>query len=294
MGNETDAGFDLQILLKSGDLDIRGKAARDVSVAKYFGLLSEFLDQSPRMAEIFAHIAAGNNGSNDVQILKACRDSLEGIGCKKFMPAIGEIISAKNRDDRESASAFAKTILEDFDKFCTRLRSAKKSGKPGIPSDNPDADNPANDNAKPPYGKQTLKKVLELLDQEEATRKLRILAVDDAPVTLKIISSVLGNDYKVYGMTDPRMLEAFLRQITPELFILDYKMPELSGFDLVPIIRSFEDHKTTPIIFLTSMGTMDHISAAVKLGACDFIVKPFNAEILKEKVAKHIIRKVNF
>ena len=87
------------------------------------------------------------------------------------------------------------------------------------------------------------------------------------------------------------MVEKFLQQITPELFLLDYKMPELSGFDLIPIIRSFEAHKDTPIIFLTSMATAEYVTNAFALGACDYIVKPFQGKQLREKINKHIVRK---
>jgi len=73
--------------------------------------------------------------------------------------------------------------------------------------------------------------------------------------------------------------------------LLDYKMPELNGFELVPIIRSFEEHKDTPIIFLTSMGTKGNISVAAMLGAVDFVVKPFDSDTLHEKIAKHIVKK---
>jgi len=124
-------------------------------------------------------------------------------------------------------------------------------------------------------------------DSEEAARKPQILAVDDTPVMLRTISSTL-NDYDVFTLSDPLLVEKYLRQIKPDLILLDYKMPGLNGFDLVPIIRSIEEHKNTPIIFLTSMGTNDNIVTAATLGACDFIVKPFKAEILREKVAKHI------
>jgi putative two-component system response regulator len=65
-------------------------------------------------------------------------------------------------------------------------------------------------------------------------------------------------------------------------------MPGLNGFELVPIIRNFDKHKDTPIIFLTSEGTIDNVTAALALGACDFTVKPFNPEVLREKIAKHI------
>jgi putative two-component system response regulator len=111
---------------------------------------------------------------------------------------------------------------------------------------------------------------------------------------LKTITSALGADYKVYTLSDPMMVEKFLQQVTPELFLLDYKMPGLNGFDLIPIIRNFDEHKDTPIVFLTSMGTSDNVSAAAMLGACDFIVKPFQGNVLREKIAKYIVRKKLF
>jgi DNA-binding response OmpR family regulator len=71
-------------------------------------------------------------------------------------------------------------------------------------------------------------------------------------------------------------------------------MPDINGFELIPIIRSYAEHKDTPVIFLTSIGTIDNVTAAIALGASDFIVKPFNPESLREKVSKHIVRKKLF
>jgi DNA-binding response OmpR family regulator len=135
---------------------------------------------------------------------------------------------------------------------------------------------------------------LKYLDEEEANRKLIILAVDDSPVILKSVSSVLGNEYKVYTLPKPTMLEKLLTQITPELFLLDYKMPELSGCELIPIIRSFDEHKDTPIIFLTSEGTLENVTAALALGASDFVVKPFQVDVLRERIRSYIVRKKTF
>jgi DNA-binding response OmpR family regulator len=119
-----------------------------------------------------------------------------------------------------------------------------------------------------------------------ADEKLCILAVDDAPDVLQSIYFMLHDEYKVYTLPKPKMLENFLKKVKPDLFLLDYKMPELSGFDLVPIIRRFAEHKNTPIIFVTSEGTIDNLSVAIALGACDFIVKPFEPKVLCEKIAK--------
>jgi putative two-component system response regulator len=140
-------------------------------------------------------------------------------------------------------------------------------------------------------GGQPLKEVVQQVDNAEATRKMRILAVDDSPSTLKTIISSLKDRYKVFTLSNPTQVKRFLQQVTPELCLLDYKMPELNGFELVPIIRSFEEHKDTPIIFLTSLGTKGNISVAAMLGAVDFVVKPFDSDTLHEKIAKHIVKK---
>ncbi|MCL2010474.1 MAG: response regulator [Synergistaceae bacterium] len=123
---------------------------------------------------------------------------------------------------------------------------------------------------------------------KETFSKPLILAIDDAVIMLETIIAALGTDYKVYGMADPMKLEKVLQNLTPDLFLLDYNMPGRGGPELVPVIRSFEKHKDTPIIFVTSMRTFDHLSAAVALGACDFVAKPIKPDILREKVAKHI------
>jgi len=118
-----------------------------------------------------------------------------------------------------------------------------------------------------------------------------IISVDDSPVILNMVSSVLSGEYKVFTLSKPSELERILGKIQPDLFLLDYKMPESTGFDLIPVIRGFKEHKSTPIIFLTSEGTIDNLTAAVALGASDFIVKPFNPDVLREKISKHIVPK---
>ena len=116
-----------------------------------------------------------------------------------------------------------------------------------------------------------------------------ILAIDDAPDILKMVSLILQDIYKVYTLSEPGKLKDLLGSITPNLFLLDYRMPEISGFDLIPVIRGFPQHKNTPIIFLTSEKTTDCFTEALRLGACDFVLKPIKVEVLREKVAKHII-----
>ena len=299
MGDDNSRSFDLPSLLRSDDLDIRRVVKNNSSLQaeEYYKLLLKFTDYAPQATDTLSRIAALEGDENDFRSLAHIKIMLKEIGCRKLVPVVDDIINAGKRGHNQFAADSAKKFSGELNELCTYIMAAERTGKPetitGVLGEDGE-DDPAEENLSASSGTQSLKVLLSLLDFEEATRKLRILAVDDAPVMLKTISTVLGSEYKVYGMTNPALLEKFLRQITPELFLLDYKMPEISGFDLVPIIRSFAEHKNTPIIFLTSMGTPDHVSAALTLGAVDFIVKPFQGNILREKVAKHIVRKKLF
>ena len=99
---------------------------------------------------------------------------------------------------------------------------------------------------------------------------------------------MLRDNYKVYTLPKPEKVEKLLQDITPDMFLVDYKMPTMSGFELITIIRKLPGHKDTPIIFLTSEGTIDNINTAIELGACDFIAKPFEMDVLRSKIERHI------
>ena len=125
-------------------------------------------------------------------------------------------------------------------------------------------------------------------DEKPNDEKLIILAVDDAPDILRAIHSMLRDKYKVYTLPKPEKVEKLLQDITPHMFLVDYKMPTMSGFDLITIIRKHPDHVDTPIIFLTSEGTIDNINTAIELGACNFIAKPFKMDVLRGKIERHM------
>jgi len=115
-----------------------------------------------------------------------------------------------------------------------------------------------------------------------------ILAIDNNPSILKSIKSMFDGQYRVYLLQDPQKLKTVLKRLTPDLFILEFATPEISDFESIPIIRAFCEHKETPIVLLTSAGTIDDISAAVSLGASDYIEKPIDEELLREKAASHL------
>ena len=132
------------------------------------------------------------------------------------------------------------------------------------------------------------KKSKGLGQDDDGNSKPSVLVVDDVSSMLRAMQYALQDRYKVYILSKSEDVMDFLRTKTPSLILLDYLMPVLNGFDLIPMIRALPDHKDTPIIIITTEGTIEHVNEAMTRGASDFMVKPFKPKELNDKVAKHI------
>jgi len=128
----------------------------------------------------------------------------------------------------------------------------------------------------------------QLNPEKHKTKRPIILAVDDNPSILKSIKHIIGDKYIVYLLQEPEKVSEFLKRLSPDLFLLDCNMPKLSGYDLVPVIREYIVHKETPIVYLTSEGTIDNLSAAIASGASGFMVKPIDEDVLHEKLSEKL------
>jgi len=288
MGDGSNQHLFLRALLQIGDLDIR-RISRDylsLKMGEYFKTVEKFVNRVPMAMESLTKIASLTAADYDFRTLKDIKQFLDDIGYEKSSN-LEEIVKAGKRGHSKFASDCVKEMLDDFSVFCTRISAVYKTSGAEVGKGDPDK----SDSAPEKYNEQMLKDILQQVDGEEFYRRAKILAVDDSPVALKNITTALSNDYDVFTIANPIKVEDFLMRTTPDLFLLDYKMPELNGFELVPIIRSFPEHKYTPVIFLTAMGTPDYVSTALALGACDYIVKPFQADNLLAKVTKHLSRK---
>ena len=281
MENKSTERFDLLRLLKQSDLNVRGVAAAEpnMTAGSYFDMLSELISLAPTFSENLRKLINRDGDRNTYKNLSGLFDLLKNLGYEKHVLSFDGILDAYDRGHTRLTSTYAKNIIDDFYDLCSHIMAARLTQTQDVA----DVD---------PYdislGDWVDSKQTAHLNKDEADNRLVILAVDDSPVILKAVSAVLSGDYKVYTLSKPTELEKILHKLTPDLFLLDYKMPEISGFDLVPIIRRIEGHKDTPIIFLTSEGTIDNVTAASALGARDFVVKPFKSDMLREKIAKHL------
>ena len=70
----------------------------------------------------------------------------------------------------------------------------------------------------------------------------------------------------------------------PDIILADLMLPELSGFEMIKIIRSNSDLKNTPILVVSALGRGEDIKKATAAGANDYIIKPYDVDVLLEKI----------
>jgi two-component system, chemotaxis family, chemotaxis protein CheY len=122
---------------------------------------------------------------------------------------------------------------------------------------------------------------------------MKILVVDDMSTMRKIIKKML-NQFGFTNITEaddgamawPMLQEAFNGGEPFEFVISDWNMPQMSGLDLIKNIRADENLKKTPFLMVTAEAEQGNVVTAVKAGVNNFVVKPFSAEVLKEKISK--------
>jgi two-component system, chemotaxis family, chemotaxis protein CheY len=121
-------------------------------------------------------------------------------------------------------------------------------------------------------------------------KNMRILVVDDFSTMRRIVRNLLVE----LGFSNPLIQEAddgdnaiaMLRTTPFDLVVTDWNMPNMTGIDLLRAIRAEASLKGLPVLMVTAENNRDQIIAAAQAGVNGYIVKPFNAVTLKEKLTK--------
>ena len=118
--------------------------------------------------------------------------------------------------------------------------------------------------------------------------KKRILAVDDEQTICVILENFLSPDYEVITVNSGVEALSWLNNNHPDLIISDIQMKEMDGFELLQEIRLMGYLKHTPVIMLSGRTQSSERIKCYKMGAQDYLTKPFNPEELKELVIKNL------
>ncbi|HLC30410.1 MAG TPA: ATP-binding protein, partial [Dehalococcoidia bacterium] len=128
------------------------------------------------------------------------------------------------------------------------------------------------------------------VDVTHQGRRARVLAIDDDPHVLRLLRRCLGEAGYVPVMSnDPAQTIGLVECEVPDLVLLDLLLPGSSGFDLLQRIREFSN---VPVIFLTASNLEEHTVRALKLGADDYITKPFSPSELLARIETALRRRV--
>lgn len=121
-----------------------------------------------------------------------------------------------------------------------------------------------------------------------ADKKMRILVVDDFNTMRRIVKNILkqlGFENVGEAENGQEALEV-LKKEKFDFVITDWNMPVMNGLDLLKAIKADAALKDIPVMMVTAEAQQQNIVEAVKSGASNYIVKPFTAEVLEEKINK--------
>lgn len=125
-------------------------------------------------------------------------------------------------------------------------------------------------------------------DRGEARRKKPlVLAVDDAKMSLMMVTKAIGNEYDVIQLTSGLDALKYLKsgQRFPDVIIIEAEMPVMDGMSTVAKINDLGLPVKIPIVFLTNSSKKETVLRCRLLGAADYILKPVNAVYLKQRLS---------
>ncbi len=115
---------------------------------------------------------------------------------------------------------------------------------------------------------------------------MTFLVVDDSKTLRKTIINSLKRFDLVHVIEAENGKQALQKLLNHEVdfIVTDWNMPEMSGLEFVKAVKQIKEYRNLPILMVTSRGVKDDIIDAMKVGVNSYIVKPFTALILKEKI----------
>lgn len=116
--------------------------------------------------------------------------------------------------------------------------------------------------------------------------KQKILVVDDELLLRDVLFDYLNRQgFEVYLASDAEKAMEIVQNITPDLALIDVKMPKTSGIELTKMLK--EIHPKLSIIIMTGYPSLETAISAIQNGASEYIVKPFRLDELNRTINKH-------
>ena len=116
-----------------------------------------------------------------------------------------------------------------------------------------------------------------------------ILVVDDSRIMRNIVKNIFADmriPCEYIEAADGKAAFQLLETNKVSLVFLDWNMPEMDGLEFLKKVRSMPDYKTLPVFMVTSEAAKYNVIEALDNGATDYIIKPINERVFREKVSR--------
>jgi two-component system chemotaxis response regulator CheY len=110
------------------------------------------------------------------------------------------------------------------------------------------------------------------------------LVVDDSSVIRKVARRILeGLEFQISEAEDGEQALAACRSQMPDAVLLDWNMPKMDGYEFLRVLRRLPDGDRPKVVFCTTENDVAHIARALHAGANEYIMKPFDKDIVEAK-----------
>jgi len=115
-----------------------------------------------------------------------------------------------------------------------------------------------------------------------------IFVIDDSDTNLSMAETALEDNYRVMTMPSADKMFQLLEKVLPDMILLDIEMPQMDGFEALRKLKSVDTYAGIPIMFLTGRTDEDVEVLGFEMGAVDFVIKPFSAPVLLNRIRTHL------
>ncbi len=115
----------------------------------------------------------------------------------------------------------------------------------------------------------------------------QVLIVDDCDIAIRMLTKVMSDlGFDAIGVASADIARDILSQEhAPDLILMDWMMPGMTGIELVNWVRKSQAHQKTPILMVTAKDGISQVAEALAAGVNEYIIKPFSRESIEEKLS---------
>jgi len=220
-----------------------------------FKMLEAFLEDSPIYIDSLKQALQRGSSKNVRELAHTLKGSASNFGAKNFLETAKIIEHLAKNQQLHQCDIYIEALVDDF---------------------------------------QVLKHDIEnnilnpLANAEDINQqKHKILIVDDdRTIRLALKNMFTDQKFLIFEARNGQQAISFCKQDTPDLILMDAIMPEIDGFEACKTIRTLPNLNETPILMITSLEDDEAINKAFSSGATDYITKPLNFTVLKERVSR--------